>query len=267
MQHVDFGTKVKAIEVGRTQCAENVAGRAIVLDPSPAVKQCAWLEGVNAKGEPVKRSVELNQDEAIRFRATPRVNYYMLIARLNTDMNGNVVGDDIVVEYLQMSAKVYDDFIEACESIGNYTTIKLKKEVRKPGDTYGYVKPIPANNVQVSPEVLAKVEKMRNTPQFLESLWFMVDSATSITVAAWQELIGKPVVPQQQQGILPGASYQQPQGIPAQPVPQPAQHFAPKPAPSVSHNQPSAPTQPNDFGGDDFAGGGFDDDFNGNDFA
>lgn len=194
MQKIDFGSKVKELSISRANCADNVDGRCVLIDPSPRVKQCAWLTAV-INGKEFKRSVEVNQEEAIEFKAMPRVNYYFLIARLNTDMKGNVVGSDFVVEYLQLSSSVYNDFIEACEEVGNkFTSLKLKKVIRKPGDTFGYVKPIPAQNIEIPKETIAKIKALREH-KALESLWTFVDAQTSITAKQWRELVGESAQP------------------------------------------------------------------------
>lgn len=187
MENISFGERAKSATIDRANCADNVIGRAILLDPNPAVKNIAWVSTFKGDTE-IKRGVEVTQEQAVELRVIPRVTYFFLIARLNTDMKGNVFGDDIKVEYLQLSANVYEDFCDSAQEMRGFTSIVLKKKVRKPGDTYGFIQPS-ASQQEVPKSILEKVQKMRDTEGLLPAMWNMVDMASSITYKEWLKIL------------------------------------------------------------------------------
>lgn len=188
MERIDFGMRSKAISIQRANCADNVMGRAILIDPNPAVKHIAWLTANKQDGTEIKRGVEVDQTQAIALKTIPRTTYFFLIARLNTDLRGNVVGDDITVEYLQLSSNVYEEFCDSAKELKDFSHITLTKKVRKPGDTYGYIKPS-ASQQDIPKSVVDKVNMMRNQEGFVAAMWQMVDMDSSMTLEGWKELL------------------------------------------------------------------------------
>lgn len=179
MQELKFGSKVKSISILRSTVAENVKGRAIILTPNPRVKQVAW--------DPrVKRAIEVDQDAVIKYRLSSRPMYYFLVARLNTDMKGNVIGDDFIIEYLALPDSVYSEFTDACDdqAIKPYAVV-LRKQAK---GQFQYMKVTPAN-VEISDVLRNKIEALKNTEGVIDSMWKIVDLSTSISVKEYEEIL------------------------------------------------------------------------------
>lgn len=247
MQQISLGQRVRAISIPRTQVANGVKGRAIIIDPNPRVKQIAY----DAER---RRRVEVDQDACIKYHLTARVTYFLLIGRLNTDMKGNVVDSDMQVEYLSMSESTYNKFADSAVEMGDFSGLLLKKESRGDNDQYGFVLPTPSN-AKIPQEIYDKVEKMRNTPGVVESIWQLIDQDTSLSLEQYEKLLESEEQQPNNSHMITGS------------VPQPRARLA---APQQSTPQLSQPqnTQEvqakevkDDFSGDDFG------DFSGGDFA
>lgn len=185
MEAIKLGQKVKSVAILRTQVAEGVQGRAVILDPEVRVKQIAYDANV-------KRRVEVDQDACIKYHLSPRISYFLLIGRLNTDMKGNIVPNDssFVVEYLDLADSVYTEFVDQLDEMGGKCkTILLQKKTRYPNDKYGYVKPTPSNKGNLPKELIEKIREFRKNRQLVESCWGMIDLATSITVSEYEKLL------------------------------------------------------------------------------
>ena len=178
MEAIQMGTKIKSIGINRANVADNAKGRAVLLDPNPRVKHVAY-------DNTIKRAVEVTQDDVIKYGFNPRTNYYFLIARMNTDMEGTIVGDKIIVEYVQLAQSVYDEYIESLEENGKGNSILLKK-VAKGDYSYVTVKPSQQNLPQ---GVVEAVRAMRKDAAMLETMWQLVDKATSISVADYEKML------------------------------------------------------------------------------
>lgn len=202
MQKIQFGTRVKSVAIARSSVGEGVIGRAIVLDKNLRVKQIAY-------DNVIKRAVEVSQEDCIRLHLQPRPTYYMLVARTNTDMKGTVIGDDFTVEYIQMAESVYTDFADSSmESTGgkfNSVTLSLVKK-----GEYSYVKVMASNHNKFPQSLIAKIKEMRSNTELIESMWSMVDIATSMTVEDYEKALatatGNPAITAPQRHALPTRS-------------------------------------------------------------
>lgn len=183
MQKVKLGTKVPALGINRLMVAEGVMGRAVLIDPDPRVKYIAYDESV-------KRKVEVTKELMIKYGLSPSTVFFYLVGRLNTDMKGNIVSDDMVLEYVQLSENLNNEFAgTVTEMGGTFTSLAISK-VKKTGNDgkdYSYLKVIPSNT-PISAAIQQKVETLRSNPESIEAVWEMIDSTTSITPEAYEEL-------------------------------------------------------------------------------
>lgn len=181
MEIIKMGTKAKSAAILRSVLADGCKGRAILLSKDPAVKQIAF-------DNKIRRAVEVTQNDCIRLRLSPRATYYLLIARLNTDLKGVVHGSEFVIEYLQLSESVYNEFVEQVEEMGKFTSIVLNKVSK---GEYSYIKVSPSNQYQVTDELKEKIRELRKNTELISAMWQMVDISTSITVAEYEKLLAE----------------------------------------------------------------------------
>lgn len=255
MERVAFGTRVRSISIPRVQVAAGMRARAVILDPDPVVKQIAY-DDVN------KMRVEVTQEQCIASGLTPRANFYMLVARLNTDMKGNIVDSDISVEYLQMSERVYNEFVDTAQEFGSFESVLMVSQTSNGQSQFAYTKPTPSN-IQLSQELAEKIEKLKSTAGFIDGCWQLVDQATSMTYERYlTALQNKENQPQAQRTPF---NPPRPQLQQSQQKPKAIQHKPehPKVAPKkVAAPEPQATDEfdpPAEFGNDGISGGDFDD--------
>ena len=180
MLQVKIGTKVNPIGISRVNLADGSKCRAILVDPNPRVKYLAW-------DDRIKRRVEVNQEAVIKYNLRPYTNFYYLVAKLNTDMNSNIVSDDFVIEYLALSENVNNEFSDAINESGAFTSLLLSKVTKKSKNTdFSYVKPIPSN-IELPASLTQKLAQIDK--QSIETMWAFVDRDTSMTFADYEEMI------------------------------------------------------------------------------
>lgn len=160
---VPLGTRIKSATVGRAVVAENTRGRAILIDPNPRATYIAYDDSVKA-------AVYVDQESSIRLGLSPNTYYLFLLGRLNTDMKGRIIGDEVVVEYLKLSDKQYEEFCEAYSEMDNVNSVVLKLESKKTqkGD-FSFVKMTPSKE-KPSQEVYEKIQNLD-----IEQLWKLVE--------------------------------------------------------------------------------------------
>lgn len=185
MHKIKLGTKVQNLGINRSEVAENVLARAVLLDQDPCVKFLGW-------DDKRKRAVEVDQDMIIKYGFRPMTRYYYLIARLNTDMTGTIIGDKFNIEYIQMSDNQNSDFSVAVNEMGAFKSLVMQK-VKKSGPDgkdFSYLKVTPSNQ-EVPAGVLDAIEKLRAQPQAIDAMWKMIDAATSLTKAQYAQLLAE----------------------------------------------------------------------------
>lgn len=183
METIQFGTRQKAIGVLRSNVADGCKGFAILIDVNPKYKDIAY-------DEKIKRAVEVDQDAVIKYRLNPRGIYLFLVARLNTDMMGNIVGEEVVMEYVQLSDGLYTEYTEGVKAVGKCNAMMLTK-IKKSGpngEDYSYTK-IQGANVEVTDALRAKIKELRVSKELQAALWDMVDSATSMKLPDFEKLL------------------------------------------------------------------------------
>jgi hypothetical protein len=182
-QPVQMGGFVRNISVGRANVAQGTKGRAVLVDPNPRAIYLAF-DNVN------KCSVLADADSVIKYKLNPRTYYVFLLARLNTDMKGTQVGNEIVIEYLRLSESVYQDFVDAYNEMPSVSSIILKPVVKKGnnGQDFSYVSPVPSKD-EATDEVYDKIDKLD-----VEALWQLVQLDLGKTVEEYEALLElKPV--------------------------------------------------------------------------
>lgn len=170
--------------INRSNVAEGFPGRAVLLG-----ENCVFAKA-QAYDDRIKRSIEVDQEAILKYRFDKVLTYYyILIARLNTDNRGNVVSDDVVIEYLRLSEKQWDNLTISMNEMGSFTSLLLTK-VKKTGDDgrdFSYVEVKLSNYKEIPAAVSAKVEQIVQTENFVNSIWGMVDAATTITVEMYEQ--------------------------------------------------------------------------------
>lgn len=207
MKKVKIGTRVNRLGINRLQVGEGCICRALLLDPDPQVKYIAYDEAR-------KRRVEVDQDMCIKYGLRPMTTFYYLVAKLNTDQQGHVIGDKFVVEYLQLSENLNNELADLIEEQGMPKSFQLTKvkKVGEGGRDYSYVKPIPSQkDFNENKSLWAKINELRNNSEFIAKAWQMIDMDTSMTKTQYLELLAsengqgqQALPPQQQQRQLPG---------------------------------------------------------------
>lgn len=181
---IPLGGKMESPNINRSNVAEGFPGRAVLLG-----ENCVFAKA-QAYDDRIKRSIEVDQEAILKYRFDKVLTYYyILIARLNTDNRGNVVSDDVVIEYLRLSEKQWDDLTISMNEMGSFTSLLLTK-IKKTGDDgkdFSYVEVKLSNYKEIPQAVFAKVEQMVQTENFVNSIWGMVDAATTITVDMYEQ--------------------------------------------------------------------------------
>lgn len=195
--------------------ADGQTGRAVLIDPNPRFKYIAY-------DDKMRRRVEVNQDMVIKYGLSPITYYFYLIARLNTDLNGNVVGTKMVVEYLQLSESVNNEFADSIRALKGFSQIILNKVTKKGGDgkDFGYIKPIPSQE-DLDAEIVENIKKIQDEPGAVDAMWMLIDRSSSITAQEYEELKNNPQLATAQgyQQVAPPAQRQQIQAPTSAPAP------------------------------------------------
>lgn len=221
MQRVQLGSKVKPLGINRVDVAEGFQCRAILLDPDPQVAFIAW-------DETLKRKVEVDQDMVIKYGLRPMTTYYYLVAKLNTDMNSNIVNNQFTIEYLQLSENVNSEFVDALNEMPNFTSLKLTK-IKKvaEGRDYSYIKVIPSQ-VDIPEGLMKEIEAIRSTDGAIDAMWQLINASTSIKKDQYEKLLADPNA--QVQGSQPLQPQVAAPQVKQRPLPAPKQQVATKPA-------------------------------------
>lgn len=185
MQRVKLGTKVNRLGINRLNVGEGTVCRAILLDADPQVKYIAY-------DEVRKRRVEVDQDMVLKYGLRPMTTFYYLVAKLNTDQGGNVIGDKFTVEYLQLSENLNNEFADLIEEQGFPKSIQLTK-IKKTGENgrdYSYIKPIPSQKAfEENKSLWSKINELRKNKEFIGTCWQMIDMDTSMSKNQYIELL------------------------------------------------------------------------------
>lgn len=185
---IPLGQKMESVTVNRSNVADGIPSRALLLG-----EECIYGKQL-AYDTRVKRSVEVDQEALIKYRFDNVYEYYyILIARLNTDMAGRVVSPDVTVEYLRLSANQYGELVTSMNEMKRFSSLLLQKVSKRGNDgkDYSYVEVKLSNYEDIPEAALAKVEQMANTPGFVDGIWALVDAQTSITVEEYERRLAE----------------------------------------------------------------------------
>ena len=169
------------LNVGRCDVAVGYTGRVVLISGKVWMKNIAW-DAI------LKCFVEVTQEGIIKYRLSPTQYYYLLVFRLNTDIRGDVYGNDVTVEYLRLSSKQYDDLIRQVHENPAYTSFILNKEKRKndDGKDVSYLK-VSVSSAPIAPDIINRVREFGANPDRVDQLWAMVDASTSITEEQYEK--------------------------------------------------------------------------------
>lgn len=244
MQQVKIGTRVKPMGIQRCSVGDGCVCRAILIDPNPQFKYVAWDDNLKCR-------VEVNQDLVIKYGLSPTTQFYYLIAKLNTDMQGNVVSDAFTIEYLQLSESQNNDLSQAITEMGRFVSLSLTKVSKKGenGRDYSYIKVTPSNyTIDHIPHLAEKLQSAQSQSDAVQAMWQLVDAATSISPDRYLQRLAE------KNGEAPAIPQSQPaQQLPQRPRPQvqAPQQPAPQSTPQVNSWE-SAIDIPDDFTSDEF---------------
>lgn len=172
---LQMGQRIRSISIDRADVAENVRGRAFLIDPNPRACYLAF-DSDRAK------TVFVDQEFAINHCMNPRCYYLFLLGRLDTDSRGRVIGDTVTVQYLRISDKNYLEYCDALEEIEHCGSVVLKK-VSTAGSKFSFVKLIPSKE-EIDSEITDKYANID-----LEALWQMVEMSVGITMDQYEDLL------------------------------------------------------------------------------
>lgn len=176
LMSISMGSVVKGASIRRSDVAEGIKGKGVLIDPNPRATYIAY-------DQDNKVSVFVDQEAVIKHQLTARTYYIFLIARLNTDMKGNIIGDDLTIEYLKLSDDVYLEFADAYEELmPNVNTVALKKEAK---GTYSFVKVTPSKDL-ASDAVYDKIEGFD-----LNALWSLVELDLAKSLVQYEAMLAK----------------------------------------------------------------------------
>jgi hypothetical protein len=187
MEKVALGTKVNRLGIQRLSCAVGATCRAILLDKEACMKHVAYDESIG-------RTVEVDQDMVLKLGLRPYPTFYYLVAKLNTDLNGNVVGDQFTVEYIQLSENLNNEFADALREFRGVPASLALTKVKKVGDNgkdFSHIK-VTASNLdplEDNPKLAEKINQLRADGNFIDQCWKMIDATTSITKEKYFELL------------------------------------------------------------------------------
>lgn len=216
MEKVALGTKVKRLGIQRLLVSEGAKCRAILLDNDPRMKHIAYDESRKVR-------VEVDQDMCIEYGLNPSPTFYYLVAKLNTDLNGNVIGDQFTVEYLQLSESLNNKFAEQVSEMGMPKSLSLTK-VKKTGENnkdFSYIETTPSAKslIDDNPSLKAKIQELKSNQEFIENCWKMIDASTSISKERYIALLQSE---SQNQQALPSSTPNPARGIQSKSQPQQA---------------------------------------------
>lgn len=187
MEKVALGTRVNRLGIPRVSVAEGSKCRVVLLDENPRMKHVAY-------DETIRRSVEVDQDMCIRYGLRPSPTFYYLVAKLNTDLQGRVIGDRFTVEYLQLSETQNNEFADAIDEQGIPNSLMLTKlkKTDQNGRDLSTIKVTLSKQDPLAEDanLAAKVNAVRNNTELIENSWKLIDAVTTITKDNYLKLKG-----------------------------------------------------------------------------
>lgn len=239
-QLIKFGDTIQKEGIEKFDCAQGAVVKAFFVNyGSPYARNMAFCEKVN-------RYVECDKEMVIKYGLNPSPRYYFLVAALQTDMNGNILGDkEVKVTYLSMTNNQYEHFLAASNNIGEWngfvTLSKVSKKDGK-GNDYSYIEAMPASNKAqgfnaISQPLMARLNELATNEKMILIATQLIDKATGLDKEQYEERLAQLKPSNKQDGVTnQGNSLPQggnaPQGgntmyVTSQPAPQAIPQSAP----------------------------------------
>lgn len=231
-QRLGFGESIPTLGIKRCDIGPGYTGYFIPLVRDVLAKQIAYVSGFG--------SVEVDQESMIEFKLNPTNYYFLLVARLDTDIQSvqaTLRSETITVEYLRLTQNQYQDYLRAWEVNPQAQAVSFTKETRKnkDGKDVSSLKYTLAG-FNITPGIAQRLEQLRAQPEVIDRLFQEVDATTSQSVENYRKWLSS-----QAGGVVPQGI---PASAPAQQLPQmPSQ--APTAMPYHRGSLPQgAPVQP-----------------------
>lgn len=238
-QLVEFGATIQKPGIDKFDCATDVTVKALLINYArPYARNLAYDE-VN------KCSVECTKEMVLKYGLRPSPRYFFLVAALQTDINGNIIGDkEVKVTFLSMSNNQYEHFLAASNNLdkwnGFVTLTKVQKK-GKDGRDMSFVEATPASsNAQgfkgLSNALIDRLASLVKDEELLKNSVQLIDNATGLYEEKYLERV--------QQNKLQLQQQQQQQGGEQQTQPQLQQPQAAPQLPPKSAMVQTPPAQP-----------------------
>lgn len=210
-QRLGFGESIPTLGIKRCDIGPGYTGYFIPLVRDVLAKQIAYVSGFG--------SVEVDQASMIEFKLNPTNYYFLLVARLDTDIQSvqaTLRSESITVEYLRLTQNQYQDYLRAWEVNPQAQAVSFTKETRKnkDGKDVSSLKYTLAG-FNITPGIAQRLEQLRAQPDVIDRLFQEVDATTSQSIENYRKWLSS-----QAGGVVP-------QGIPAS---APAQQLPPMPS-------------------------------------
>lgn len=210
-QRLGFGESIPTLGIKRCDIGPGYTGYFIPLVRDVLAKQIAYVSGFG--------SVEVDQASMIEFKLNPTNYYFLLVARLDTDIQSvqaTLRSESITVEYIRLTQSQYQDYLRAWEVNPQAQAVSFTKETRKnkDGKDVSSLKYTLAG-FNITPGIAQRLEQLRAQPEVIDRLFQEVDATTSQSVENYRKWLSS-----QAGGVAP-------QGIPAS---APAQQLPPMPS-------------------------------------
>lgn len=181
MERIKIGQTAKKFGISRCTCADGAKCRVALIDTDCVTK---WI----AYDETARCTVEVTQELSQKYGLRPKPIYLFMVAKLNTDLSGRIVGNQFTVEYLQLPGKTYEEFSDTVNENPNYKTILLSKVKQKgdDGKDFSYLRATASAAEIDDPTLLAKLDELRNNKEFMDGTWAMIDAATSVSPEVYE---------------------------------------------------------------------------------
>lgn len=202
-----------------------------------------FIEKNIAYDDSVKRRVDVDSEiQAVNPKLEPHKELYMVIAKLNTDQQGNVVNSNFDIEYLKLSVSKYNDVVKATSAISDCTHWIVSKQEKQINDRKVSEFSFTPSNMQLPNDVVSKIRELLSKEGAIDYLFDLVDKSTSTSKETYLALLDE-------RKALTAQSEQQPQAIPqAQPqmqaIPQAQPQQFVQAQPQFAQPQPVQQPQP-----------------------
>ena len=192
-QLIGFGDTIQKDGIDKFDCAEGTKVKAMFINyQKPYACTMAF-------DETIKRYVECDKEMVIKYGLNPSPRYVFLVAKLTTDMNGKILGEqEEKVTYLSMSNKQYEHFVESSYNLGGWDGFVTLTKVKQKGNNtdYSYIDAMPASSNaqgfdQISQVLMARLNQLATDENLLIGSLRLVNQAMGLNKQQYEERIAK----------------------------------------------------------------------------